>query len=144
MKTLRSMRSTRIRQSTTTTPFTSLPSSSRFFFSTSSSSSSSSSLWLPLCSFPVAQGNLRDQRMQAPTHALPRISKRLLATESKHSVAIPPPPPHKYKAVGDAFRIGSALMGVVLVGYIATREHTDEPHWTTQVDNPFHMCLSTL
>ena len=58
---------------------------------------------------------------------------RFFAREAKQAVSIPPPPPHKYKVVGDAVRVGSALLGVGLIGYIMTLERTDEPHWTTQV-----------
>ena len=103
----------------TTSPASSFP---IFCFSSSHPLSSSSCLHI---------GRLR--RIMLQTLILDKVPQRSFATESKHSVAIPPAPPHKYKAYGDAFRICSALLGVVIVGYIATRERTDEPHWTTQV-----------
>ena len=58
---------------------------------------------------------------------------RFFAREAKQSVVIPPPPPHKYKALGDAVRLGSGLLGLGLIAYILTLERTDDPHWTTLV-----------
>ena len=54
---------------------------------------------------------------------------RFFATEAKEPIVIPPPPPHKYKKVGDFVRMSLSLFGLCLGAYIATATPSKENHW---------------